>query len=191
MTTFESLSSLLIREGFTVLLDERQLERHQCLTVAVGLLRVAASRFEEDALEAHVVTLGFLQTGDQLPLDLLRKKRLHLRALTDTRLVECCPTLPAADGNSLYDWTLEMLLIRHHNEAEQRISALIQLLVRRLGHRRGAWYELRLPMTQAELADLCGLTRVTLSRQFSRWRLRGLLEQDCGLLRLAPALVET
>ena len=194
MTTVDSSSSLSIREGVTVVLEERQLERHCSLTVTAGLVRVAASRLEEDPLEVHPMTLGFLQAGDQLALDLLWKKRLHLQALIDSRLEESGRIPPAADGNSLHDWTLEMLLIRNRSDAEHRISALLQLLVRRFGRRRGAWYELSFPMTHADLAELCGHTRVTVSRQFSRWRSQGLLEQDPGphrLLRLAPDLVES
>jgi hypothetical protein len=194
MTTVDSSPSLSIREGVTVVLEERQLERHCSLTVTAGLVRVAASRLEEDPLEVHPMTLGFLQAGDQLALDLLWKKRLHLQALIDSRLEESGRIPPAADGNSLHDWTLEMLLIRNRSDAEHRISALLQLLVRRFGRRRGPWYELSLPMTHADLAELCGHTRVTVSRQFSRWRSQGLLEQDPGphrLLRLAPDLLES
>ncbi|MFM7235156.1 MAG: Crp/Fnr family transcriptional regulator [Cyanobium sp.] len=194
MTTVDSSPPLSIREGVTVVLEERQLERHRSLTVTAGLVRVAASRLEQDPLEVHPMTLGFLQAGDQLALDLLWKKRLHLQALIDSRLEESGRIPPAADGNSLHDWTLEMLLIRNLSDAEHRISALLQLLVRRFGRRRGAWYELSFPMTHADLAELCGHTRVTVSRQFSRWRSQGLLEQDPGphrLLRLAPDLVES
>jgi hypothetical protein len=189
----ESSPAFSIREGVTVVLDERQLAFHRSLTVTSGLVRVAASRFEEDPLEAHPITLGFLQAGDQLPLDQPWRKRLHLQALADSQLVDRGPNLPEGDGNSLYDWTLEMLWIRNLSDAEQRISALLQLLVKHFGQRRGAWYVLNLPMTHADLAELCGHTRVTVSRQFSRWRVQGLLEQDSGperLLRLAPSLVE-
>jgi CRP-like cAMP-binding protein len=193
MTTVDSSPSLTIREGVTVVLDEQHLERHRSLTVTAGLVRVAASRLEEELLEVHPMTLGFLQAGDQMALDLLWKKRLHLHALCDSQLEESGRIPPAADGNSLHDWTMEMLLIRNLCDAEHRISALLQLLVRHFGHRRGAWYELSLPLTHADLAELCGHTRVTVSRQFSRWRSLGLLEQDPGpqrLLRLAPELVE-
>ena len=193
MTTAESTPSFSIREGVTVVLDERQLGCHGSLTVTAGLVRVAASRLEEDPLEVHPMTLGFLQAGDQMALDPLQKKRLHLLALSDSLLEESGRIPPAADGSSLHDWTMEMLLIRNLRDAEHRISALLQLLMRRFGRRRGAWYELSLPLTHADLAELCGHTRVTVSRQFSRWRSQGLLEQDPGpqrLLRLAPELVE-
>jgi CRP-like cAMP-binding protein len=70
---------------------------------------------------------------------------------------------------------------------------LLQLLVQRLGHRRGAWYDLPIRLTHAELAELSGHTRVTVTRQLSRWRDQGLIEQGEGpqrCLRIAPALVE-
>lgn len=187
----ELSGGITIREGFTLLLDHRQLERHRCLTITAGLLRVWASPCEREALQRQPVTLGFLKAGDQLPLDQLRRTQLHLQALTSARLMESRQAL-GADGNSLHDWTLDMLLIRNLSDAEQRISALLQLLVTRLGHRCGPWYELDLPLNHAELAALCGYSRVTVTRQFSRWRDQGLLEQDCAgqrLLRVAPALM--
>jgi hypothetical protein len=193
MTTLEDWRTLSIREGFTLLLDERQLERLQCLTVTAGLLRVGASRLAEEALQVQPVTLGFLQSGDRLPLDLLRNRRLHLQALTSARLEDGCPTIPAAGVSSLHDWTLELLLIRDLSDAERRITALLQLLVQRIGRRGGAWYELPLRLTHTDLAQLCGHSRVTVTRQFSRWREQGLLEQEGGAqgpLRLAPALIE-
>jgi len=192
MTTTEAPAALTIRTGSTVLLDHERVGPFACLTVHSGLLRVSASRPDEEALQAAPVILGFLQAGDQLPLDLLRNTRLHLQALTPTQLVEGCARQPDAGCNSLHDWTLALLLIRNLNDAEQRIGALLQLLVERLGRRNGAWYELPLRLTHSELAALSGHTRVTVTRQFSRWREQGLLEQEAGpdrLLRVSPELL--
>ncbi|MEY3545126.1 MAG: hypothetical protein RLZZ247_1283 [Cyanobacteriota bacterium] len=193
MTTTEASAALSIRAGNTLLLDADLLERNQCLTVHSGLVRVSASRPEQEALAAQPVTLGFLQAGDQLPLDLLRTTRLHLEALTAAQLVEGCPMNPAAGTINLHEWTLSLLLLRNLNDAGQRIGALLQLLVERLGRRNGAWYELPLRLTHAELADLSGHTRVTVTKQLSRWRSLGLIEQDAGpgrTLRIAPELLE-
>lgn len=194
MTTAEALPALTIDCGHTLLLDESQLERHHCLTVQSGLVRVAISRPEHEALQAHAITLGFLQTGDHLSLDLLRHARLHLQALWPTRLMEGGTTLPAVGSTSLHDWTLGLLLIRHLGDAEQRILALLQLLVKRLGQRCGAWYELPFRLTHAELAELSGHTRATVTRQLCRWREQGLIgpdgHSDRGL-RLAPELIES
>ncbi|MEY3750026.1 MAG: hypothetical protein RLZZ11_217 [Cyanobacteriota bacterium] len=193
MTTTEARPALSIRAGNTLLLDAHLLEHNQCLTVHSGLVRVAASKPDQEALVAQPVTLGFLQAGDQLPLDLLRTTRLHLEALEATRLTEGCSLVPAAGTNSLHEWTLSLLLIRNLSDAEQRIGALLQLLVERLGRRNGQWYELPLRLTHAELADLSGHTRVTVTKQLSKWRSAGLIEQESGperTLRISPDLLE-
>jgi hypothetical protein len=193
MTTTDQEPSLQIRAGHTMLLDEQLLQRGHCLSITDGLVRVGMSNPDEEALDAQPITLGFLQAGDHLPLDLLRTTRLHLLALTPTRLEPGCPALPPIGASSLHDWTVALLMIRHLGEAEQRITALMQLLVQRLGSRRGDWYELPLRLTHADLAHLCGHTRVTVTRQLSKWRESGLIEQDNSAnrnLRIAPELVE-
>ena len=193
MTTTEQEPSLQIRAGHTMLLDEQLLQRGHCLSIAAGLVRVGMSNPEQEALDAQPITLGFLQAGDHLPLDLLRTTRLHLLALAPTRLEAGCPALPPIGASSLHDWTVALLIIRHLGEAEQRITALLQLLVQRLGVRKGEWYELPLRLTHADLAELSGHTRVTVTRQLSKWRDCGLIEQvnsPSRSLRIAPELVE-
>ncbi len=193
MTTTDREPSLQIRAGHTMLLDEQLLQRGHCLSITDGLVRVGMSNPDEEALDAQPITLGFLQAGDHLPLDLLRTTRLHLLALTPTRLEPGCPALPPIGASSLHDWTVALLMIRHLGEAEQRITALMQLLVQRLGIRKGNWYELPLRLTHADLAQLCGHTRVTVTRQLSKWRESGLIEQDNTAsrnLRIAPELVD-
>ena len=183
-----------IHAGHTLLLDETMLQAGNRLSVSSGLVRVGMSNPNEEALDAQPITLGFLQAGDQLPLELLRNKRLHLQALAKTQLETECPTLPPIGSTSLTDWTVSLLSIRHLSEAEQRIAALLQLLVQRLGKRNGNWYELPLRLTHAELAELSGHTRVTITKQLSRWRENGLIQQDRGTnstLRIAPELIET
>lgn len=79
------------------------LASNSCLSITAGLVRVWISRPEQEALEATPITLGFLQAGDHLPLDLLRTARLHLQALTPTQLEAGCPSLPPAGASSLHD----------------------------------------------------------------------------------------
>lgn len=192
MATTEGLTTLSIRAGNTLLLDAQRMEPHQILRVDTGLVRVAASRPEEEALDAQPVTLGFLQGGDQLPLDLLSTRRMHLEAIQTTQLRQSSPATPRAGVHSLHEWTLSLLLIRNLNDSEQRIGALLQLFVERLGRRNGAWYELPLRLTHAELADLSGHSRVTVTKQLSKWRYLGLIAQDAGpekALRISPGLL--
>jgi hypothetical protein len=185
--------TLQIAVGHTMVLDAALLQRSSCLNVAQGLLRVAISGLELEPLDAPAITLGFLQAGDQLNLDLLRRSRLHLEAIFPVELKDDEERLPSEGSNSLNDWTVALLMIRHLGEAEQRIAALMQLLVERLGRRCGEWYELPMLLTHAQLAELSGHTRVTVTRQLSKWRKAGLIStQTCpgGGLRLAPQLMQ-
>lgn len=193
-TTPEPGSSLTIATGHTLLLENSQLDRHPCLTVTTGLVRVAISAPAQEPLEALPITLGFLQAGDHLPLDLLRQSRLHLQALLPTQLQGGSAALPAEGCSSLHDWTLGLLLVRRLGEAEQRIQALLTLLVKHLGARSGAWYSLPMHLTHTDLAEMSGHTRVTVTRQLSRWRDQGMIAREARGgrgLRIAPALVES
>jgi hypothetical protein len=182
-----------IAVGHTMVLDADVLQRSSCLNVARGLMRVAISGLEWEPLDAPAITLGFLQAGDQLNLDLLRRSRLHLEALLPVELKDDEERLPSEGSTNLNDWTVALLMIRHLGEAEARIAALMQLLVERLGRRCGDWYELPMVLTHAQLAELSGHTRVTVTRQLSKWRKAGLISgQSCpgGGMRLAPQLME-
>lgn len=192
------IQRLPIRAGHTMLLDETLLEHDSCLSIHSGLVRVAMSRPELEALVAPTITLGFLQTGDHLSLDLLRSVRLHVQALTPSLLESHGSPIPPIGASSLQEWTVALLMLRHLAEAEQRLLALLRLLVRRLGRRGPGGYELPLRLTHADLAELSGQNRVTVTRQLSRWREQGLIQADClaaggggeRVWRLAPELIE-
>lgn len=185
--------TLQIRAGHTLLLEERLFKDSNYLKLTAGLVRVMVSNPETEALEADTLTLGFLQQGDHLTFDLLRNTRLQLQALSYTSLEACDLEKHPEEGSSLHEWTVALLMVNRLHTAEHRITALLQLLVLRLGHRRGNWYELPLRFTHAELAELSGQTRVTVTRQLSIWRKQGLIEQKRGQehrLRIAPQLME-
>ncbi len=182
---------LRIAAGRTVLLDASLLQSSACLQVAEGLLRVAFSSSEIGTTDDEPITLAFLQSGDQLPLDLLRGAWLHLEAITPVQLEDGDPLLPSEGCSSLTDWTVALLLIRHLGDAEKKLLALMRLLSVRLGRRCGPWVELPIHLTHDRIAELIGHTRVTVTRQLSKWRQQGLIEtvpERRGLLRLAPEL---
>ncbi|MFZ9947752.1 MAG: helix-turn-helix domain-containing protein, partial [Vulcanococcus sp.] len=91
------------------------------------------------------------------------------------------------------EWTLQLLRIRHLGNAEQRLHALLSLLVRRMGRRCGDWCDLPFRLTHERIGELIGATRVTTTRMISKIRQAQLLEVPAGdtCLRLAPALVES
>ncbi len=142
------------------------------------------------------ITIGFLQTADLFDQQSLRRDWIGVEAMSmvgierEERRSGAFP-----DTADLNGWTTELLMIRHLGETEQRLRALLSLLVERLGRRNGDWYELPLRLTHERIAELIGNTRVTVTKLVSRLRQANLLEvQACGteppLLRLSPAVVE-
>jgi hypothetical protein len=184
---------LSIPVGHTLLLDASNFSRSTRLRVSEGLIRVAFSSVHTEPMEAEPITLGFLQSGDQLPLELLRHSWLHLEAIKKTSLTDTSELSQAVEAISLNDWTASLLMIQHLSDSQQRLRALLQLLVDRLGQRCGSWYELPMRLKHERLAEMVNHTRVTVSRHMSRWRQAGLIDSEHhehGHLRIAPALLD-
>jgi hypothetical protein len=184
---------LSIPVGHTLMLDASNFSRSTRLRVSEGLIRVAFSSVHIEPMEAEPITLGFLQSGDQLPLELLRHSWLHLEAIKTTSLTDTSELSQGIEAISLNDWTASLLMIQHLSDSQQRLRALLQLLVDRLGQRCGSWYELPMRLKHERLAEMVNHTRVTVSRHMSRWRQAGLIDSDHhehGHLRIAPALLD-
>jgi hypothetical protein len=184
---------LSIPVGHTLMLDASNFSRSTRLRVSEGLIRVAFSSVHIEPMEAEPITLGFLQSGDQLPLELLRHSWLHLEAIKTTSLTDTSELSQGVEAISLNDWTASLLMIQHLSDSQQRLRALLQLLVDRLGQRCGSWYELPMRLKHERLAEMVNHTRVTVSRHMSRWRQAGLIDSDHhehGHLRIAPELLD-
>jgi hypothetical protein len=143
--------------------------------------------------ESGGMTLAFLQSGDHLCSDRLCSEGVCVEALTPLRFRSDAQAHQGEGFDAVNEWTLQLLRIRHLGTAEQRLHALLALLVRRLGRRCGPWCDLPFRLTHERIAELIGTTRVTTTRLISRIRQEQLLTvpRDQPGLRLAPALVES
>jgi hypothetical protein len=190
----EGTPFLCIPKGHTLMLDGDHLRQLTSLQVGRGLIRVAFTTCQPNGEATDPITLGFLKTGDPLSLELLRHAWLHLEALEPTSLLRSGSPSEDADTVGLSEWTAALLRIQHLSDSEQRLRALIQLLVYRLGNRCGEWYELPVRLKHERLAELVNHTRVTVTRHMARWRQAGLIvEGPAGStwLRFAPMLIES
>ncbi|SBO41810.1 Crp/Fnr family transcriptional regulator [Cyanobium sp. NIES-981] len=183
-----ALSAVRLPAGHSVLLDPSRRGDGGCIEVLDGVARVYCP-----CEEAEGMTLAFLQPGDQLQTSRLCSDGVCVEALTPlcfstSAEVEATPGLDPVN-----EWTLQLLRIRHLGSAEQRLHALLALLVRRLGRRCGAWCDLPFRLTHERIGELIGTTRVTTTRLMSRIRQAQLIEVPAGEpgLRLAPDLVES
>jgi hypothetical protein len=174
--------------GQTVLLDPAGRAGGSCLEVLEGVARVYCPCEETEGM-----TLAFLQAGAQLRTDRLCSDGVYVEALTPLCFRSDAQPLEGHGFDPVNEWTLQLLRIRHLGNAEQRLHALLSLLVRRLGRRCGPWCDLPFRLTHERIGELIGTTRVTTTRLISRIRQAQLIEVPPGEagLRLAPELVES
>ncbi|MEB3307404.1 MAG: helix-turn-helix domain-containing protein [Cyanobacteriota bacterium] len=172
--------------GQSVLINPSLQPGSGCLEVLDGMARVYCPCEETEGM-----TIAFLQSGDQLRTDRLCSEGVCVEALTALTFLTSDPS-GGSGVDAVNEWTLQLLRIRHLGSAEQRLQALLSLLVNRMGRRRGAWCHLPFRLTHERIGELIGTTRVTTTRLITRIRKAGLLETPGGEpgLNLAPALIE-
>ncbi|MEI7664897.1 MAG: helix-turn-helix domain-containing protein [Synechococcaceae cyanobacterium ELA263] len=177
-----------LRVGQVLLLDPAGRPAGSTLEVLEGVARVFCPCEETGGM-----TLAFLQSGDHLCSERLCSEGVCLEALTSLSFRRDAQPQPGVGFDAVNEWTLQLLRIRHLGSAEQRLHALLSLLVRRLGRRCGPWCDLPFRLTHDRLSELIGTTRVTTTRLISRIRQDQLLvvPSDQPGLRLAPELVES
>lgn len=181
-------SAVRMPVGQTVLLDPARQAGGSCIEVLEGMARVYCPCEETEGM-----TLAFLQPGDQLCTDRLCSEGVCVEALTPLVFSSDAEAVGSNGFDPVNEWTLQLLRIRHLGSAEQRLHALLGLLVHRLGRRCGDWCDLPFRLTHDRLGELIGATRVTTTRMISKFRQAELLEAPAGEggLRLAPALVDS
>ena len=177
-----------IASGQSLWLDTGPFGPSAALEIVEGIGRLSCSCEQGDAM-----TIAFLQAGDQWQCQRGCIQAVCLEALTPLVLRPLVAPVETVSSDPVQDWTLQLLRIRHLAKAEQRLHALLGLLVFRLGRRRGAWCDLPFRLSHDRLAELIGTTRVTTTRLMSQFRLAQLLEvpRQGAWMRLAPALVDS
>lgn len=175
-----------IPAGQSVLLDSPSRPSGSFIEVLEGVARVYCPCEETEGM-----TLAFLQSGDHLRTDRLCSDGVCVEALTALSFRHESEAACSEGFDPVNEWTLQLLRIHHLGSAEQRLHALLALLVERLGRRCGDWCELPFRLTHERISELIGTTRVTTTRLISRIRQADLLQVPRGEagLRLAPALV--
>jgi hypothetical protein len=143
--------------------------------------------------ETEGMTLAFLQEGDQVRTDRLCSEGICVEALTPLCFRSDADPHEGVGFDSVNEWTLQLLRIRHLGNAELRLHALLALLVNRLGRRCGQWCDLPFRITHDRIGELIGSTRVTSTRLISKLRNSDQLDTPSGEtnLRLAAALIES
>ena len=183
-----SSKTVRIITGQSVLIDTSSRPSSTCLEVENGIARVYCPCEETEGM-----TLAFLQSGDQLRTDLLCSEGVCVEALTDLSFRSNVNISENLGFDAVNEWTLQLLRIRHLGNAEQRLQALLSILVTRLGKRCGQWCVLPFRLTHERIGELIGSTRVTSTRLISKLRTSELLIAPIGTqtVSIAPSFIES
>ena len=184
----DPVASIKLRPGQTVMVDPSARRGGSCLEVLEGVARVYCPCEETEGM-----TLAFLQEGDQVRTDRLCSEGICVEALTQLSFRSDAEPQEGVGFDSVNEWTLQLLRIRHLGSAELRLHALLALLVNRLGRRCGQWCDLPFRITHDRIGELIGSTRVTSTRLISKLRNSDQLDTPSGdnNLRLSAALIES
>ena len=172
----------------TVLIDPAGRDQASVLEVIEGVCRVYCPCEETEGM-----TLAFLQSGDRLRTDRLCSEGVCIEALTALKFRRDSVSANELGLDAVNEWTLQLLRVRHLGQAEQRLHALLALLVNRLGVRCSDFYQLPFRLTHDRFGELIGATRVTTTRLLSKWRQADFVSMAAGdvTIRISPELIHT
>ena len=171
----------------TMRLDPVWQDRASAFRLIDGVCRVSCLCDSDDG-----VTLGFLQAGDCLRMDGLCPQGVVIEAVTPLTFCREVQLSGAGGIEPIHEWTMHLLRVRHLAQVEQRLQAVMALLVNRMGIRCRDAFRLPFRLTHERLGELIGATRVTTTRLLSRWRkaeLIDVLPADSGM-RLSLQLID-
>ena len=137
------------------------------ITVKSGIIRIAANKSKN----AEDITLAFACRSDifkfQYPVDL----EITIEAITDTTyFAETTNEIESTISDSIVDWIIQLHIVRHETNLENRLMKFFKLLTTKLGKRTPEGLLLEHTLSHARIAEIVGSTRSTVSRTISNLR---------------------
>jgi len=132
--------------------------------------------------EGDTITLGIWGPGEWVTTAFSSSQAIELQCLTPVVVSQFQPS--ATDIDQLLRRQVqnleEIFQLNRIRSADQRLLALLTWIGRRFGQVSANGYRLSLKelnLTHQSLAELCGLTRVTVTKALSRYRENGTLQK--------------
>ena len=164
------------------------LPRNVCWRIEDGFLRVASWTDHSRDL----FTLGIWGPGDLVVPTLIGIEPVELLSLSAVQVEEVSPT-PEQQQRFLSDHlhhTSTLLLLSRVRPAETRLFRLLLWLGQRFGRVSSRGVSLsfdEMNLTHRHLADMAGMTRVTVTKALTRFRQEGSLLKEGGDELMRPA----
>ena len=151
----------------TIGLEKPQAGKKIELIVKNGIIRIAAKLFNN----AEDITLAFTCKTDVFKFQYPKNLELSIEAITDTTYtVESTSKTEPDTSDAIMDWIIQLHIVRHETNLENRLIKFFRLLITRLGKRTSEGLLLEHTLSHARIAEIVGSTRSTVSRTISTLR---------------------
>ena len=151
----------------TIGLERPQAGKKMELIVKKGVIRIAAKQFNN----AEDITLAFTCKTDVFKFQYPKNLELSIEAITDTTYtVESTSKTESDTSDAIMDWVIQLHIVRHETNLENRLIKFFRLLTTRLGKRTPEGLLLEHTLSHARIAEIVGSTRSTVSRTISTIR---------------------
>ena len=137
------------------------------ITVKSGVIRIAANQSKN----AEDITLAFACKADVLRFHYPGDLKITIEGITDTTyLVESTRRIESDTSDAIMDWIIQLHIVRHETNLENRLMKFFRLLTTKLGKRTPEGLLLEHTLSHARIAEIIGSTRSTVSRTISNLR---------------------
>ena len=151
----------------TVALEGSQAGEDIEITVKSGVIRIAVNQPKN----AEDITLAFACRSDSFKFHYPGDLEIRIEAITDTTyLVEPISKIESYTSDALMDWIIQLHIVRHETNLENRLMKFFILLTTKLGKRTSEGLLLEHTLSHARIAEIVGSTRSTVSRTISTLR---------------------
>ena len=134
------------------------------IIVKSGVIRIAASQSKK----AEDITLAFACKADIFKFHYPGDLDITIEAITDTTyLVGSISKIESDSSDAIMDWIIQLHIVRHETNLENRLMKFFRLLTTKLGKRTQEGLLLEHTLSHARIAEVVGSTRSTVSRTIS------------------------
>ena len=151
----------------TVRLERPQAGENIEITVKSGVIRIAGNQSNN----AKDITLAFTCRADAFKFHYPQDLEITIEAITDTTyLVESISKIESDTSDALMDWIIQLHIVRHETNLENRLMKFFILMTSKLGKRTSEGLLLEHTLSHGRIAEIIGSTRSTVSRTISTLR---------------------
>ena len=137
------------------------------IKVKSGAIRIAV----DQPNNAEDITLAFACKTDIFKFHYPGDLAITIEAITDTTyLVESISKIESDTSDALMDWIIQLHIVRHETNLENRLMKFLILMTTKLGKRTSEGLLLEHTLSHGRIAEIIGSTRSTVSRTISTLR---------------------